>query len=93
MPQANIPMMQRFLVFSVKLGRARISSMALKYLYNSAALLALFIEEYEDMTKARAKKIIGRDSFLSLSCGVLFLISQNRSMAMSAKEYTEFAQG
>ncbi len=92
-PQANILTMKRFLDFSVRLGKAMTSSIPLRYLYNSAALLILFIEKYEDMTKARAKDIIGKDSFLSLSCGILFLISQNKSMVMSAKEYTEFAQG
>ena len=67
--------------------------MALRYLYNSAEHLILFIEKHEDKTKVKTKDAIGKRNFLNLSCGVLFLISQNRSAAISAKEYTEFAQG
>jgi hypothetical protein len=42
---------------------------------------------------AKTNDIIGKRSFLNLSRGVPFLISQNKSAAMSAKENTEFAQG
>lgn len=67
--------------------------MALKYLYNSAAHLTLFIEKHEDKSIAKTKDIIGKHSFLNLSCGVLFLMSQNKSKTISVQEYTEFAQG
>jgi len=67
--------------------------MALRYLYNSPALLSLFIEKNEDIAKARTKNIIGKASFLNPWSQAVFFISQNESKAMRVKEYTEFAQG
>ncbi|MBU0548575.1 MAG: hypothetical protein KJ710_03085 [Candidatus Omnitrophica bacterium] len=67
--------------------------MPLKYLYNSAALLILFIEKNKDTAKAKVKHIIGKHNFLSVSYEVLLFLSQNKSMAMSVKECTEFIQG
>ncbi|MCK9430473.1 MAG: hypothetical protein M0R17_10770 [Candidatus Omnitrophica bacterium] len=92
-PQPKIASKNIFLDFSVKFDRARISSIALKYLYNSATLLILFIEKYDDMAKARLKQITGRAIFLNPWRQAESFISQNASKIIKLREYTEFAQG
>ena len=92
-PQPNIVSKNIFLDFSVKFESARISNIALKYLYNSATLLILFIEKYVDMARVRLKQITGRAIFLNSWRQEESFISQNASKIIRLREYTEFAPG